>query len=164
MAMGLIQGPIAPAFSQINRTWIPPGIEKVWAFRCIRSVVALPRFLDSLLGLFGSADRETGPRLSLSSWSPLDLSQRTCGHGLANPGHFAASLSHQLTPLLGAFITSRLAARGWRFACMCFAGAAAAFTIVWQLLGTSSPVPLDAPPSDSGAPVKAATKPKKAVE
>ena len=61
MAMGLIQGPIAPAFSQINRTWIPPGIEKVWAFRCIRSV-ALPRSLDSLLGLFGRQSRVSRPR------------------------------------------------------------------------------------------------------
>ena len=111
-----------------------------------------------MLGL-RAVNSQLSARLPFASYS----------YGLANPRRLGASLSHQLTPLLGAFITSRLAARGWRFACMCFAGAAAAFTAIWQLLGTSSPVPLGAPPSDSGAKTatsgaKTATKPKKAVE
>ena len=112
-----------------------------------------------MLGL-RAVNSQLSARLPFASYS----------YGLANPRRLGASLSHQLTPLLGAFITSRLAARGWRFACMCFAGAAAAFTAIWQLLGTSSPVPLGAPsPSDSGAKTatsgaKTATKPRKAVE
>ena len=34
MLMGMIQGPLAPAMSQINAAWLPGGIEQVWAFRC----------------------------------------------------------------------------------------------------------------------------------
>jgi hypothetical protein len=32
-AMGLVQGPMAPASSQLNRAWMPTGHERVWAYR-----------------------------------------------------------------------------------------------------------------------------------
>ena len=68
MTMGLVQGTLAPALSQVNRAWLPGGIEQVWALR-------------------------------------------------------AVSQAHQLTPLLAALITPRLAIRGWRLTCYVFAAA-----------------------------------------
>ena len=44
MLMGMIQGPLAPAMSQINAAWLPGGIEQVWAFRCSPSRRCLRRW------------------------------------------------------------------------------------------------------------------------
>jgi MFS family permease len=101
MTMGLVQGTLAPALSQVNRAWLPGGIEQVWALR-------------------------------------------------------AVSQAHQLTPLLAALITPRLAIRGWRLTCYVFAAATALFTVAWQLFASN------APRSTSGKVKPPATK--KAVE
>ena len=102
MLMGLVQGTFAPAMSQINRAWLPGGIEQVWALR---------------------------------------------GIGQA----------HQVTPLLAALVTPRLAVKlGWRMACYVFAGATAGAALIWQLFASNAPVAAAGRPQQKAA--------KKAVE
>ena len=107
MLMGLVQGTFAPAMSQINRAWLPGGIEQVWALR---------------------------------------------GIGQA----------HQVTPLLAALVTPRLAVKlGWRMACYVFAGATAGAALVWQLFASNAPVAAAAAAAGRPRPKNTA---KKAVE
>ena len=55
MLMGMIQGPLAPAMSQINAAWLPGGIEQVWAFRCSPSpTLSHVLWLSSLTARIGA--------------------------------------------------------------------------------------------------------------
>ena len=107
--LGVLQGPMSPVMSQLNRNWMPAGVERAIAFR-------------------------------------------------------VTGLAHTAAPLLGALITTRLGARfGWRTVCYVYAGAVAAFTLVWATLASDRPLPKHAPratpPPSPGPSAKTPTRP-----
>ncbi len=56
--MGLVQGTLAPALSQVNRSFLPGGIEQVWALRAVSQAHQLTPLFAALVT----------PRLAVRSW------------------------------------------------------------------------------------------------
>ena len=56
--MGLVQGTLAPALSQVNRAFLPGGIEQVWALRAVSQAHQLTPLFAALVT----------PRLSVRGW------------------------------------------------------------------------------------------------
>jgi MFS family permease len=56
--MGLVQGALAPALSQVNRAFLPGGIEQVWALRAVSQAHQLTPLFAALVT----------PRLAVRGW------------------------------------------------------------------------------------------------
>ncbi len=56
--MGLVQGTLAPALSQVNRSFLPGGIEQVWALRAVSQAHQLTPLFAALVT----------PRLAVRGW------------------------------------------------------------------------------------------------